>query len=125
MNVNALSNAQLNVASTPNSSQSTPSSLWGKLGKSLKSGDLAGAQADFATLKQDYEQNHSVPPSGPLATDIKQLSQALNAGNLGAAQSAFATLAQDAKSQGVYSAGTSSSASVSSSTDSGSLSVLA
>lgn len=131
MNVTALSNAQSPFAtSSLNGSQTTSATLWSQLGKSLKSGNLAGAQAAFATIKQNYEQNHvagagSGTPTGPLVSDIKQLSQALQSGNLSDAQSAFATLSQDAKAQGIYGTASSQAASNTAALPGGSLSVLA
>jgi len=129
MNINGLSNTQNPyVTSTPNTAQKTPASLWSQLGQSLNSGNLADAQSAFATLKQNYDQNHSTgasgAPSGPLVTDVKQLSQALQSGNLSDAQSAFAKLSEDAKNQGIYAAGNSQNAVVASAQSGGAVSVL-
>jgi hypothetical protein len=130
MNVNALSNAQNTYVANANSSASKAStSLWAQLGKSLNSGDLAGAQAAFAALKQNYQDNHSTSgtgkPSGPLVTDVAQLSQALQAGNLGAAQTAFATLSQEAKNLGIGTTGSSAGNSVSATVSAGTVNIHA
>lgn len=127
MSVNALSNTQIPYVTSASSAQKPSASLWSQLGQSLKSGDLAGAQADFATLKQDYQQNHpkgsAGAPTGPLVADVKQLAQALQSGSLGDAQTAFDTLARDAK--GIYTAGSSQTVNVTSAPSSGGVSVLA
>jgi hypothetical protein len=130
MNISSLTNPQhIPVTSTSTLGQATTKSTWGQLAQSLNSGNLAGAQAAFATLKQNYQQNHAASgagkPTGPLVSDVKQLSQALQSGNLGDAQAAFATLTQDAKNQGIYTAGNSSSPSTTAAATGGAVNLLA
>jgi hypothetical protein len=130
MNISSLLNPQPTaVTSTSTLGQATTKSLWSQLGQSLNSGNLAGAQATFATLKQNFEQNQAASgaakPTGPLVSDVHQLSQALQSGNLSDAQAAFATLAQDAKNQGIYTAGTASSPSATTTAATGAISIRA
>src|ERR1700761_6862307 len=90
-----LSTAQ--PGATP-STQANPRALWAEVGGYLKSGNLAGAQQAFSSLKSLYKANHSsTAPHGPLASDISSLAQALSSGSLSAAQSAFSTLQQAAQ----------------------------
>jgi hypothetical protein len=71
------------------------------LQESLQSGDLAGAQQAFATLKQDIQaarQAQGGEPNGAQTqrrNDVQSLAQALQSGNLAGAQKAFAALQQD------------------------------
>ncbi len=130
MSVNSISGlAPMYVKSTASVGQTSSKALWAQLGKDLSAGNLSGAQSAFASLKQNYYQNHpSGPPpvvtgtATPLRDDIQQLSQALSAGNLSGAQSAFAQLATDWKA-GNQSSTTASSSSSDAAT--GTLNVLA
>jgi len=76
-----------------------------QLGQDLQSGNLAQAQSDFATLRQNapagspLSASNSNNSSSPIAQAFQQLSQALQSGNLSAAQSDFATIQQDAQQQ--------------------------
>lgn len=105
MSINSISGlAPTYVKSTSSGGQTNSKVLWAQLGKDLGAGNLSGAQSAFASLKQNYYQNHpsGLPPvatgtATPLRDDIQQLSQALSAGNLSGAQSAFAQLATDWK----------------------------
>ncbi len=130
MSVNSISGlAPMYLKSTTNVGQTSSKVLWAQLGKDLSAGNLIGAQSAFASLKQNYNQNHpnGPPPvatgtATPLRDDIQKLSQALSAGNLSGAQSAFVQLATDWKS-----ANQSSTTETSSSSDAatGTLNVLA
>jgi len=73
-----------------------------QLGKDLQSGNLSGAQADFATLQQLLPQNNSTSSthsSNPIAQAFSQLSTDLQAGNLSAAQQDYSTIQQDFHNQ--------------------------
>lgn len=105
MTVNSISGiAPMYLKSTTSVGQTNNKFLWAQVGNDLSSGNLSGAQSAFASLKQNYDQNHpnGPPPvtagtATPLRDDIQQLSQALSAGNLSGAQSAFTQLATDWK----------------------------
>src|SRR5882724_4041457 len=79
-----------------------------KLGQDLKSGNLAQAQSDFATLTQGLPSRQqstaaattatagaTTTPTNTLAKAFQTLGQDLQAGNLSAAQADFATIQQD------------------------------
>src|SRR5882724_1992377 len=79
-----------------------------KLGQDLKSGNLAQAQSDFATLTQGLPSRQqstaaattatagaTTTPTDTLAKAFQTLGQDLQAGNLSAAQADFATIQQD------------------------------
>jgi len=73
-----------------------------QLGKDLRAGNLTAAQADFATLQQDFSQGStawSTQSTSPIAAAFSQLSQDLQSGNLTAAQQDFATIQQDFQAQ--------------------------
>ena len=74
-----------------------------QLGQDLNSGNLAGAQSDFAALQKDLPQASSsassAQTSNPIAQAFNQLSQDLQAGNLSAAQQDYTNLEQDFQSQ--------------------------
>lgn len=75
-----------------------------QVGSDLASGNLAQAQADFATLRSDNPQlgNATTTQSGgtAVATQFKQLSSDLQAGNLSGAQQDFASLQQAFQTSG-------------------------
>jgi hypothetical protein len=130
MSVNSISgSAPIYLRGNTSAGQTSSKVLWAQLGQDLSAGNLSGAQSAFASLKQNYLQNHpDGPPSvapgtpTPLRDDIQQLSQALSAGNLGGAQSAFAQLATDWKAANP--SGTTQTSSTSGTTT-GTLNVLA
>ncbi len=64
----------------------------------VQSGNLSGAQADFATLLQDAPQlqTAAASSSSPLASAFSSLSSALQSGDITGAQSALSTLQQSA-----------------------------
>ena len=77
-----------------------------QLGQDLQSGNLSGAQSDFATLQKDLPQANSTSTStstsesnSPIAQAFNQLAQDLQSGNLSAAQNDYSTLQQDFQSQ--------------------------
>ncbi len=70
-----------------------------KLGGDLSSGNLAGAQSDFAAIQQLVPgMAASAQSQSNIATAFNKLSTDLKAGNLSAAQQDYATLQQDMKS---------------------------
>jgi hypothetical protein len=105
------------ASSTSASSSSLISQAFSQLAQDLKSGNLSGAQSDFAAIQQDAQQNaaqgagghhhhhHHVEqpsqspaqsgPSSALDQAFGQLGQALQSGNLQSAQQSYATLQQD------------------------------
>ncbi len=70
-----------------------------QLGQDLQSGNLAQAQADFATLSQELpnaqQQSSAATSTNSIAQEFQTLGQDLQAGNLSAAQQDFATIQQD------------------------------
>ena len=69
-----------------------------QLGQDLQSGNLTGAQADFAALQQDVPQAASTISSqnnNPIAQAFSQLAKDLHAGNIASAQQDYSTLQQD------------------------------
>lgn len=72
-----------------------------KLGADLQSGNLAAAQADFATLQQIQAASSTSSPqsNSPIAQLFNQLSQDLKSGNLSAAQQDYAAIQQDFQNQ--------------------------
>jgi hypothetical protein len=104
MNVNSISSAPSTAQpGSSSSAQAGPRALWFQVGSNLKSGNLAGAQQAFASLKSLYKANHpgALSSGGPLASDVASLGKALASGSLSAAQSAFSTLEQAAKAAGI------------------------
>ena len=72
------------------------------LNTDLQSGNIAGAQQDFASLLQDSPQLENQLQSTqttPQATALKSLSTALQSGDLAGAQSAMANLEQTMMAQ--------------------------
>ena len=104
------SNAPSTAAPAPST---TLSSAFSKLSQDLQSGNLAGAQQDYSTIQQDFQQqapaatsayhhhHHSSggssDPAAQASLDqlFSQLRQALQSGNLATAQSVYASLQQD------------------------------
>lgn len=71
-----------------------------QLGKDLTSGNLSGAQSDFASLQQAFTQSTSgSSTASPVAQAFQQLSTDLKSGNLSGAQTDYTTLQQDLQSQ--------------------------
>jgi hypothetical protein len=74
-----------------------------QLGQDLQSGNLSGAQADFAALEKDGPQSTSSSSSSqgssPLAQAFQQLSSDLQSGNLSGAQQDFSNIQQDFQNQ--------------------------
>lgn len=71
-----------------------------KLGQDLQTGNLTGAQADFAALQKDGPQpSSSTQNSNPIAQELQQLSTDLQSGNLTAAQQDYTNLQQDFQNQ--------------------------
>jgi protein subunit release factor A len=72
-----------------------------QLGQDLQAGNLAQAQADFATLTQELpsaqQQSSAATNTNSIAQEFQTLGQDLQAGNLTAAQQDFATIQQDAQ----------------------------
>jgi hypothetical protein len=72
-----------------------------QLGQDLTSGNLSGAQSDFATLGQAFTQPSAVSSSStanPVTQAFQQLSTDLQSGNLSAAQKDYSTIQQDLQS---------------------------
>jgi hypothetical protein len=71
-----------------------------QLGQDLQTGNLSGAQADFAAMQKDGPQSSSsAQSSNPIAQTIQQLSTDLQSGNLTAAQQDYTNLQQDFQNQ--------------------------
>ena len=71
-----------------------------KLGQDLQTGNLTGAQADFAALQKDGPQpSSSTQNSNPIAQELQQLSNDLQSGNLTAAQQDYTNLQRDFQNQ--------------------------
>ena len=71
-----------------------------KLGQDLETGNLTGAQADFAALQKDGPQSSSsTQNSNPISQTFQQLSTDLQSGNLTAAQQDYSNLQQDFQTQ--------------------------
>jgi hypothetical protein len=70
-----------------------------QLGQDLQSGNLSGAQADFATLQQLGPQGNSAQGTDSITQDFNLLAQDLKSGNLSAAQQDFTKIQQDVQTQ--------------------------
>ncbi len=71
-----------------------------QLGKDLTSGNLSGAQSDFATLQSAFSQSTSASSTAnPVVQAFQQLSTDLKSGNLPGAQTDYTTLQQDLQNQ--------------------------
>lgn len=71
-----------------------------QLGQDLQTGNLTGAQSDFAALQKDMPQSTSSPQGNTsIAQTIQQLSNDLQSGNLTGAQQDYNTLQQDFQNQ--------------------------
>ncbi len=110
--------------SSPSSSQSNnpTAQAFSQLSKDLHSGNLSGAQQDFATIQQDlqsqaaqgthHHHHHHGGGDGDnsaIGQAFQQLGQALQSGNLTSAQQAYSTLQQDFQSSGTNGGQTQSS----------------
>jgi hypothetical protein len=84
------------INSLHNSNQGQVQAKFQQLAQDLQSGNLSGAQTDFATLTQTLSPS-KVDSSGPAAQAFSALGQALQSGNLAGAQRDFATLKQDVR----------------------------
>jgi hypothetical protein len=75
-----------------------------QLGKDLTSGNLSGAQSDFASLAQVFASPSAATTStsNPVTQAFQQLSTDLKSGNLTAAQKDYATIQQDLQSQSTH-----------------------
>ncbi len=76
-----------------------------QLGQDLTSGNLSGAQSDFATLAQAFTQPSAVSTSStanPVTQAFQQLSTDLQSGNLSAAQKDYSTIQQDLQSHAAH-----------------------
>jgi hypothetical protein len=71
-----------------------------KLGQDLQTGNLTGAQTDFAALQKETPQSSSsTQNSNPITQAFQQLSTDLQLGNLTAAQQDYSNLQQNLKNQ--------------------------
>jgi hypothetical protein len=114
------------------------------LPQDLQNGNISGAQQDYATIQQDFQQQQpargrassSSPPSwrrwwraagSHVSQALNSLSTALQAGNLSSAQTAFAALRQDLEqiSTGSSAGSTTGTSSTSSQTSGSGLNVTA
>jgi hypothetical protein len=96
-------------ASTPYPSNSTSQSIqqnntlqfqesFGQLGQDLQTGNLSGAEQDFATLQQINPQSASTTSTqsnNPITQAFRQLAVDLQSGNLSGAQQAYSNISQD------------------------------
>jgi hypothetical protein len=76
-----------------------------KLSQDLQSGNLSGAQSDFATVQAAFLQSATGTTStstvtSPVAQALSQLGSDLQSGKLSAAQKDFSTVQQDIQSRG-------------------------
>jgi hypothetical protein len=76
-----------------------------KLSQDLQSGNLSGAQSDFATLQASFLQSSSSTAStstatNPVAQALSQLGSDLKSGNLSSSQKDLSTVQQDIQSHG-------------------------
>jgi len=95
-----LSNSLLNYLpqGTQNKSQQLQQDFQ-KLGSDLSSGNMSGAQSDFAAIQQLVPNIASASQSSSnISTALNKLSSDLQSGNLTAAQQDYATLQQDMQS---------------------------
>jgi hypothetical protein len=102
MSSSAIGNILSNVQSN-NLSFQLQKSQFQQLGHDLTSGNLAGAQSDFATLQQAFGQiptATSTSSSNPVAQAFQQLSSDLKSGNLSAANQDYSTIQQKLNSSG-------------------------
>jgi hypothetical protein len=82
----------------PNSQQSSFAQTLQQLVKSIRSGDLAGAQQAYAALSQAQGGQNQSDPNNPLAQALSQIGQALQSNNISGAQQALLALQQQAQS---------------------------
>jgi hypothetical protein len=86
--------SNVRAGSQQSGSQQSGISAFQQLGKDLQSGNLSGAQSDFAALSQSGSSTQ-LSSNNTIGQAFNTLGQALKAGNLTAAQQDFATLKQD------------------------------
>jgi len=65
----------------------------------LQTGNLSGAQADFAALQENSLQSSAMQSNNPIAQAFQQLSTDLQSGNLSAAQQDDSNIRQDFQNQ--------------------------
>jgi len=125
----AVSSASSSSSSSPSQSGNPIAQAFSQLATDLKSGNLTGAQQDFAQIQKDFQNlaaqnqasgdngaglphHHHRGESNSISQLFEQLGQSLQSGDLTSAQSAFATLQQDLQqfSTGFANADTSSQA---------------
>ncbi len=106
-NPNSTPYDSVNLQTGQNSSQSANplSQDYSQLAKDLQSGNLSGAQQDFAKIQQDlHSQSQATPDAataghhrhlGKIGPLLQQVGQELQSGDLSAAQRTFTTLQQD------------------------------
>jgi hypothetical protein len=102
MSTSAIGNILSNVPGN-NLSFQLQKSQFQQLGQDLTSGNLAGAQSDFATLQQAFGQTPtatSTSSSNPVAQAFQQLSSDLKSGNLSAANQDYSTIQQKLNGSG-------------------------
>jgi outer membrane protein assembly factor BamD (BamD/ComL family) len=104
MSVSGISSSNFSTYSTQDSQNQLQQiqQAFQQLGQDLQSGNLSGAQSDFATLQQLAPQLNSVSSAqsnNPIAQAFAQLSKDLQSGNLSAAQQDFTTIQQDFQNQ--------------------------
>ncbi len=102
MSISAILGSMSNTASAIASQFQAPQLQ--RLGQDLMSGNLSGAQSDFATLQQALSQSGTSSPSAstsassPVAQAFQQLSTDLTSGNLSAAQKDYSAIQQNLES---------------------------
>lgn len=101
--------AAASTSAAATASNSNPiAQAFAALSQDLQNGNISGAQKDFATIKQDFQQQGSSPihhhhhhggaggqQGNQISQTLNSLSSALQAGNLSSAQTAFATRQED------------------------------
>ena len=100
MSVSGISSStlmQYNTQSTQSRTQQAQQEFQ-QLGQALQSGNLSGAQADFATLQQlgpQANSTSSTQSNSPIAQEFSQLTKDLQSGNLSSAQQDYSKIQQD------------------------------
>ncbi|MGA3196000.1 MAG: hypothetical protein ABSD39_13445 [Terriglobales bacterium] len=100
MSISAILGSMGNTASAIASQFQAPQLQ--RLGQDLMSGNLSGAQSDFATLQQALSQSgastSASSTSNPVTQAFQQLSSDLTSGNLSAAQKDYSSIQQNLES---------------------------
>jgi outer membrane protein assembly factor BamD (BamD/ComL family) len=102
MSVSGISSTSLYTTQSTQNNLQEIQQTFQQLGKDLQSGNLTGAQSDFATLQKLVPQSISTSSSqsnSPIAQAFTQLGKDLQSGNLSAAQQDFTTIQQDFQNQ--------------------------